>query len=196
MANLPLKLVSLFLSSFILWLATSIIFRGHNTLHCLTLHTTLLFGLHYVVVRSGFVVSFLSNSKNETVGSQFSVWISKFPFAHKTSFFGLVFRGFPRAHKTLFFDPVFRFSTRAHNLVFGRTHYFVFRPHIFRSSTQLGFGPHELFCFSVFFSRTQYFIWWLSISDIYHNSAPLSTWIVGSFTFPFLSMVYSSDRIL
>ena len=125
-------------------------FRGHSTLHCLTLHTTLLFGLHYVVVRSGFVVSFLSNSKNETVGSQFSVWISKFPFAHKTSFFGLVFRGFPRAHKTcfstrfsgfplehttwfsaahitLFFGRTF--LGRAHNLVLGRTTYFVFQSH-------------------------------------------------------------------
>ena len=161
---MPLKLVSLFLSSFILWLATSIILWPP--------HTTLSNTTHYFVVRSGFVVSFVSNLKMKPSGHSFLVWFSNFPFAHKTSFFGLVFRGFPRAH----------------NLVFGRTHYFVFRPHIFRSSTQLDFGPHELLCFSVFFSRTQYFIWWLSISDIYHN-IPLKGDMVRS-SFPTIIYIY------
>ena len=83
-------------------------------------HTTLSNTTHYIVVRSGFVVSFVSNLKMKPSGHSFWCGFPIFHFAHKTSFF----------------DLVFRFSTLAHNLVFGRTHYFVFQ-------------PHALLCFSV-----------------------------------------------
>ena len=125
-------------------------FCGHNTQHCLTLDTTLLFGLHYVVVRSGFVVSFLSNLKAKPSGHSFWCGFPNFHLhtklhfsvlffgvfrAHTKLYFSTRFSGFPlehttwfsAAHITLFFGRPF--FARAHNLVLGRTNYSVFQSH-------------------------------------------------------------------
>ena len=95
-------------------------FCGHNTLHCRTLHTTLLFGPHFIVVRSGFVLSFVSNLKTKPSGHSF--WCG-FPIFHLHTklHFSVLFFGVFRAHTKLVFRPGFL---------------------VFHSSTQLGFRPH------------------------------------------------------